>query len=110
KYHRRPLGRARGSEEVGSWASRQVVPFPKVAVKLIKRNAAVPLSHVIKSFLNRGDIFVKCSRLRMQPSPFIQSFFWGQVDSVGTELAGEKAVKLAKFFDHCGRHEFPPLP
>jgi hypothetical protein len=85
--------------------SRQVVPFPKVAVELIEWNAAVALRHVVESFPNRGDLLVQGVRLRMQPPPFIKSFFRGQVNSVGTELVGEKAVELAKFFDYSGRHD-----
>jgi hypothetical protein len=84
---------------------RQVVPFPQVAVELIERNAVITLRHVVERFLNRGKLFDKCGRLRVQPSPFIKSFFRGQVDSVGPELVGEKAVELAKFFNHFGRHD-----
>jgi len=80
------------------------VAFPKVPVELIEWHAPVTLGHVVESFPNRGDLLVKCLGLRMQPSPFIKSFFRGQVDSVGTELVGEKAVKLAKLFDHFGSH------
>src|SRR5437870_2733378 len=68
--------------------SRRIVAFPKVAVELVERNAAVSLRHVGERFLNCGDVLVKRLRLRMQPSPFIERFFWGQVDSVGTELVG----------------------
>jgi hypothetical protein len=80
------------------------VPFPKFVVELIEWNAPVALRHVVKSFPNRGDILVKW--LRMQLSPFIKYFFWGQVGPVGTELVAEKAVELAKFVGHFGRHGF----
>jgi hypothetical protein len=77
------------------WLGRQVVPFPKVAVELIEWNAAVALGHVVYSLPNRGDFLVKCLRHRMQPAPFVKSFFRGQVDSVRIEFVGEKAVEFS---------------
>src|SRR5437588_3176352 len=85
---------------------RQVVPFPKLAVELIERHAVVALRHVVESLPNRGDFLVSCLRLRMQPSPFIESLFRGQVGSVSIKLPGKKAVELAKFYNHLGRHVF----
>src|SRR5437899_2089096 len=84
---------------------RQIVPIAKIAVELIERNAAVALGHIVEGFLNRRDVLLKCLCPRMQPSPFIENFFRGQLDTVRTELVAEKAVKIAKLFSSFGRHD-----
>src|SRR5262249_12334444 len=83
----------------------QIVPFPEIAVKLIERDSPVSRRDIVEGFPNRGNIVVQCLRLRMQPSPFIESFFRRQVDPVGIELVREKAVELAKFSVSISRHD-----
>ena len=52
-----------------------MVPIAKIAIELIEGDALIALGHVVESFLDGGDVFRL--RLRMNPSPFIQSFFGG---------------------------------